>query len=212
MKPQFYWECRGEDLEYEPHKKYLVYFCGCFSPPHKGHFSVVDDVLNKGDNVKVFIHQGGDERRHGIPYHLNRGVWKKYIDELLPSDRVTLQEQVSLKQLCLHPYTEEADTIVIIRGDETDGNIARAEAKASYWFRKCIRHLRDRGKEVVFVYPERPLKNVLSATKFSSALIRLRSCRSWSKKYDKLKHFFPDHLDERTAKRIIDKLQDCDLR
>ena len=210
---KFYWESLGQRLEYDSRKKYLVYFCGCFSPPHRGHFSVVEEILQH-PNTKVFIHQIGDEARHGVPFRLSQRIWNTYVHRLLPQERIALKPQISLSQLYEHIFLQEADTLVIVRGNEQSTNnmnsIQRTENRASEWFRDCIKRLQRRGKEVVFIYPDRPLLTVLSATKFTEALITCKRYR-WNEKYRRLRHFLPKNLSEGVARRIIESLEKCNL-
>lgn len=215
QKPKFYWECRGQKFKYRQDKKYLVYFCGCFSPPHQGHFSVVDDAISQAPGIKVFIHQIGDEARHGVPFQLSRRIFKTYIHRLLPQDRVDLKPQISLSQLYNHRFLDDVDTVVIVRGNEqavsaTPEAIKRTEEKACAWFHNCIKIIQRRGKEVVFTYPERPLVGVLSATKFTEALIDCRHL-DWGQKYPILSQFMPSSLPKGVARRIVTSLERCNL-
>ena len=87
---KYYWECMGQNYPFRSDKKYLIYFRGNFSPSHRGHFKTVERFIKIGENIHVMIHQIGSEKRHGVPYHLNREIWQTYIDKLLPQNRVYL--------------------------------------------------------------------------------------------------------------------------
>lgn len=63
---KFYWESKGEKYRFSREKKYLIYFRGCYCPPHKGHFNTIADFKDT-PNTKFIIHQGGSETRHGFP-------------------------------------------------------------------------------------------------------------------------------------------------
>lgn len=257
-KPPFYWECLGQHVPYDPSKKYLFYFCGCFSPPHKGHFDQVKVALDSIPNSKIFIHQIGDESRHGVPFDISQRIWRTYIELLLPRDRVTLRPRESMQQLYEHRFLKEADVVVILRGHErlapsvynnnnksgcgkcnkcyhkqkqladttttTTGGITTTtlmdtnpsgiryiESKTLQVFRHCIRALQDWGKTVVFTFPDRPLVKVLSATRFTEALLNSRHQPTWPKKYALVHRFIPDGLPEPVASRIVSNLECCNL-
>jgi len=56
---RFFWECEGKEYIFDPNKRYLIYYRGNFSPPTKGHFSLVDKYINNY-NVKYLVHQIAD--------------------------------------------------------------------------------------------------------------------------------------------------------
>lgn len=219
--PRFYWETRGERLVYEPHKRYLVYFCGCFAPPHKGHFSVVQEVLQHGSHVRAFVHQSGDERRHGVPYPVNRWIWKTYAKHLLAQDRVTIRHMGTMDSFLSHRFVDHADTIVFMRGDETSDprsqkhrHASEVEAKTLKRFKSAIAHLRSLGKQVVFVYSARPQAKTLSASCFVRSLLqtkRDRHKRHMNTDLQNLGSFLPDGLPTSVSHTILTKLLHCDL-
>ncbi len=114
----FYWESLGQEYPFDPSKKYLIYFKGCFCPPHRGHFDVVKDLMMKGKNIHTMIHQMGAESRHGVPKRLNREIWRLYINELLPADRVHLIQYNSTLDILDLNFLKTFDTVVYIRGNE----------------------------------------------------------------------------------------------
>ena len=95
LKPKIYWECNGDTYEIDPKKNYLIYFSGCFCPPHRGHLLMIEPFL-KLPNVKFLISQIGDESRHGVSYRISRKIWKIFIHELIPNH----EHRVALVELC----------------------------------------------------------------------------------------------------------------
>jgi len=208
---KFYWECLGQKYQFDPTKKYLIYYPGCFCAPHRCHFNTINDFIYL-PNANFFIHQGGREKRHGVPYHLSRKIWKIYIRELMPRDKTALlgrgRHQVS--DLVFHDFTNQADTVVFIAGNEdydpeTMESYARNK-KYKYFFRGLV----EQGKEVVFLYLDRPSDGV-SATKMSQALRDYRHV-PYDDKVEFLRNFFPIGLSDKAVRYIIKKLERCDLR
>lgn len=153
---------------FNPEKKYLIYFRGCFAPPTRGHFSLVESFINL-PNVKYFIHQIGDEKRHGVPYWLNRKIWKIYISELLPKDKIILKKMGSSLEVL--EYTQDIDVVILIKGNE---GINRKELKDRYAPLKRKLEKKDIRFDMLII--DRPLINSLSATKFTEAISKGRSC------------------------------------
>ena len=214
-KVKFYWESLGQEYDFDPRKKYLIYYPGCFCCPHRSHFNTIANFTYL-DNAKFFIHQGGNPRRHGIPYKLNRTIWEIYINELLPSDkfalvgRTTNTDQTS--DLVNHKFTREADTVVFIAGNEDyDPDTKEKEARRKK-YKNRFRGLLKSGKEVIFLYLDRPTHSPesVSATKFSNAVTKYKDLPE-DKKYKKLRKYLPDGLSEKAIKYIIRKLDECDL-
>lgn len=212
---QFYWESLGQNYNFVPNKKYLIYYPGCFCPPHRSHFNTIDDFTYL-QNAKFFIHQGGREARHGVPYKLSRKIWKIYIKELMPSDKFALigrkSHQDQIKDLCKHKFTQEADTVVFIAGNENYDPVEIEEHARNKKYKKRFEGLLKEGKEVVFLYLDRPTDGV-SATKFSEALQKYSYLSYGSKqKSDKLRPYLPKGLSDKGVRYIIRKLEECDLK
>lgn len=212
---QFYWECLGQHYNFDSNKQYLIYYPGCFCPPHRSHFNTINDFTNL-QNAKFFIHQGGRERRHGVPYELSRKIWKIYVRELMPKDRFVVMgrksHQNQVRDLCNHRFTREADTVVFIAGNE-NYDPEDMERYARYnKYKELFDGLGREGKEVVFLYLDRPTDGV-SATKFSAA-VREHSHLPYRSedKYEKLRDYLPVGLSDKGVRYIIRKLEECDLR
>ncbi len=204
-KAKFYWECLGQEYRIDPNKKYLVYFKGAFSPPHRGHYGMVER-FSKFNNVHVMIHQM-KTHRHGVPYELNRKIWKTYINELLPKNRIHLVKYKSLNDIYNLVNNINFDKIIYIRGNEKY-NIFKTERSTLSRF-DDIMNRTNVGFD--FFYVDRPHVKTLSATKFVRELINNKNKRCYRKycncKYKKLKYFFPENLPQSTAINIINKLQ-----
>jgi cytidyltransferase-like protein len=66
----------------------IALFPGKFKPPHKGHFSVVKQLLNKADQVVVLI---SPKIHDGISPDESVAAWKLYKDQLVDGDKVELR-------------------------------------------------------------------------------------------------------------------------
>jgi hypothetical protein len=210
---KFYWESLGEHYRFSPDKQYLIYYRGCFCPPHRGHFNTIADFTYL-PNAKFFIHQGGRQKRHGVPYELSRKIWKIYINELLPSDRFILMGRGSnqANDMADHPFTQEADTIVFIAGNENYDPKEKEMEDRKYGYAEIFNKLLMRNKEIIFLYLDRPQQNILSATQLSS---NIQANRHYSfrdgRKYQILRPFFPENLSNASVRYITRKLEECDL-
>ena len=200
----FYWESLNQHYHFNPNRKYMIYFRGCYCPPHGAHFKTIADFLYL-DNATFFIHQGGNHRRHGVPSELSRKIWKIYISELMPVDKTILMrrtrhEEVDLAQ---HRSTREADVIVFIAGNENFDETITERSDREDKYRDVFKALKN--KEVVFLYLNRP-SNGVSATKFVQSLILHPNERS-----SYFRKYLPDGLSERAVSYIIRKLKECKL-
>ena len=211
---KFYWESRGEHYQFENNKRYLIYYRGCFCAPHRGHFNTIADFTYL-PNANFFVHQGGNERRHGVPYKLSRKIWKIYIHELLPKDKFVLMGRGRHEEMDMadHPYTQEADVVVFIAGNENYDPAEKEYEDINHKYRDIFKKLLRRGKEIIFLYLDRPKQSTLSATQLSKSI---RSNRYYSsrdeRKYKNLRPFFPEKLSDKGIKYIVRKLEECNLR
>ena len=186
-----------DDYDFDPDKKYLIFFRGGFTcGATRGHYSLVEKFIHH-ENVKYYISQIGNESRHGVPYSLNRKIWKIYIRNLLPEDRIILKKAYTFDDVL--DEIEGIDVVIFIRGKEED-DIKAKEKERRERYRKIFNRLKRRGVKVDFLIIDRPEKDVLSATKFVEALIRNDS-------YEKLKFLLPENLPDHECKYIIKNLK-----
>jgi len=80
-----------DEVAEENKKGVIGLYGGGFKPPHKGHYSVVQKLLNRVDRIIIFI---GSGNREGIPINQDQSkeIWKIYIDASGWSDRVEIRE------------------------------------------------------------------------------------------------------------------------
>jgi hypothetical protein len=189
------------DYPIDPNLKYLVYFRGNFGPPTKGHFSLVEHLINY-PNVKYFIHQIG--RRHGFPYQTNRKIFQIYLNPY--KDRIIL-EKIG-PSLDVLNYIDDVDKVILIRGAESEEPLTKRSGKEM--FRDLRERYRPLGQSLAkmkikldFLFVDRPLANVLSATKFTEALTLFYKTQ---KHISQLRRFIPDHVNEDDFHYIIKKL------
>lgn len=186
-------------------KKYLVYFRGNFSIPTCGHYSLLRQYIDL-PQVKYFISQIGDERRHGVPYKISRKIWKLYIEELCTEEekeRIILQKLDSALDVLNH--IEDIDRVIFLRGKEfSDEEKYEKEGQYLSNFSHLIKHLKYRNIGLDFLFIDRNEKDVLSTSKL---IERLKYCRDFRRGNDyysdgKLIYFFPK-LSERSIYHIL---------
>jgi len=206
---KIFWE-KDALYKFRPDKKYVVYFLGCFCPPHRGHFSQVRDLV-KHRNVRVIVDQIGSSQRHGVPFRLNRKIWKIFIEELLPRERVSLISSESVFDVCDHKFVRDCDFFVIVRGYENDTSRREME-KLIYENTRELRHaIEPRGIKCDVYLTERESVSYLSATELIRKVVKYRNM-PMNVKYHKIDYFLPDGLKEETVKFIIKNLERCDLK
>ena len=210
----FYWENLGQEYPFNPYKKYLIYFKGCFCPPHRGHFNMVKQFTDKGDNIHVMIHQMGSESRHGVPKRLNREIWRFYINELLPTDRVHLIQHYSTLDILDLDILNQIDTVLYIRGNE-GYEIDATKERDLRIFRRIISNLKRMNIDMDFYYMDRQSVDTLCATQYVKTLIKTRGrCKKQGCdcKYERQSYFMPEGLHRDTVLMIGRKLQKRDLK
>jgi len=211
-KVKFYWESQREQYNFKPYKNYLFYYPGCFCPPHRGHFNTIADFKNL-PNAKFIIHQGGSERRHGVPYELNKKIWRIYIKELLPADKFSLVKKSRdlAKDLEYHQFVREADTVVFIAGNESYDPSIHERYSSKIKYRKRFEKLVQMGKEIIFLFLDRPKLNTLSATKLIETVRRnRRSAYDSRTRSNIIRPFLPENLSDKGVRYISRKLEECD--
>lgn len=196
MRTDFFYN----DYDFDENKNYLIYFRGNFGPPSKGHFSLIEKFSHL-PNVKFLISQIGADR-HGVPYWLNRKIWKIYIKELLPVEKIHLKKLNS--SLDVLNYIDNIDTVIFLRGKESD-NIEEIEDLLLERYNKLFYKLKKRRIKLDYLIIDRPLLNILSTTKFIESILK-------NKSYEKLKFFVPENLSEKSFKYIIKKLKKENLK
>jgi hypothetical protein len=223
------WESPHKQLAFHKHKKYFVYFPGCFSPPHRGHFETIEEPIMKmknSKNIHVFVHQMGEESRHGVPYQLSKIILQHYIDACIPKGRVTLRKYASSSLqskdniITRHAKFKKSSVLVILRGDESvkkkDDELKtyrrRCEKSTIKKFSNIIKAAEQQKKQVTIRFTPRPLVQTLSATKFTEALLQTKNADlTWTERYTVLQPFYPHALKEENAKKITDDLDKCKL-
>lgn len=168
------------DYIIDPKKKYLVYFQGNFSPPHKGHLSLLDKFLNQ-ENIKIIIGLVGDESKHGIPFSISMDIWNIYLSTL-KSDIKIFKFDPRYSYL----IGKKVDIVLFIRGDENfDKGIVRHQFKSVYTNLNKI--LRKKGTILDFLFLKR---------------IPEISSTSLCKNFTNLRHYLPDNLSEEDIVQI----------
>ena len=69
----------------------VLYLPGGFKPPHKGHFALVRDALEKNPGAKLVI-MSGESDRDGVSLAQSKKVWDIYFNAIGKSDQVEVRE------------------------------------------------------------------------------------------------------------------------
>jgi len=214
---EFYWNNRP--YLFDPRKKYFIYYRGCFCPPTRGHFSLIEKFVAH-PNVTVFISQMGSEQRHGIPRKLNRDIWQTYIQHAIPKeyhDRIILKRMYGADDIIPFLEKDTFDRVIYLKGNERkwmldqphDHKRQRSVDQRRRKHEKTLKNQRSNLIDILharkigldFVIIDRPLKGELSATKFVEAVKR------GEKNKKKLAYFMPPQLPRRQQKEIVKKLR-----
>ena len=201
MTVTFIWERYKQKLAINDDLKYLIYYKGCFCPPHIGHFETAARYL-RYPNVRMIIHQIGNQR-HNVPTNVNRSIWKKYIRELLPMERIHLAQydDTTKDYPYNHSWLEQTDVIVIIRGDEAEDPQIKERNDRSHWS-FLIYHCHKKSIDVIFDYSLRDTQKI-SATTFINKLIRYKNRRL---DVEDLYQYMPKRLSKTSKDQIIELL------
>ncbi len=214
---EYVWEKMGMTLDIKKNHNYIIYFNGCFCPPHRGHYNSINDIVKNNKNIKVIINikQKNNDTRHGIPKYINIAIWKEYIKHMFPKNSVSLQRGnfMTDKNFINHDFIKQADTVIFVRGDE---GLDHRTIKNSFETKKksILKLLSKENKKIMFYYNSR-VKN-LSATDFVKHLINFKIYHQGKTKckpcYSILYSFLPSNLPNHVCKKIIKKLLRCDLK
>lgn len=225
VKTTFHW---NDKFKIDKSKKYVVLLRGCFCPPTRGHFQLVEQFVTEYDNVHVHISQMGSEKRHGIPYELNRSIWLTYIEHALPINtrsRVTLQRLHGVPDIIPIMQNFGADTIIWLKGNEdvelmSRGGMSKEQRielrnrrreyeRRFYAGRGIIRGIcKKYNKNLMFVFQDRVQMGHLSASKFIEELKAQKKRYKSGKQIQlsKLRFFMPYSLPEEHQKEMIREL------
>jgi hypothetical protein len=75
----------------EESSEIVLYLPGGFKPPHKGHFALVRDALEKNPKAKLVI-MSGESGRDGVSLAQSKKVWDIYFNAIGKSDQVEVRE------------------------------------------------------------------------------------------------------------------------
>jgi hypothetical protein len=188
-----------DDYDFQKDKNYLIFYRGCFCPPSRGHFSLVER-FSYLDNVKIYISQIGSEHRHGVPYELNRKIWKIYISKLLPKEKIILKKAYTTADVLTE--LKDIDVVIFLRGCE-DENERKKERQRLKKYSPLLKELKRRRVKADFLFIDRPEKDILSATKMVEAIIN---------RDKNLRFYFPENLEEKDFRYILRKLKEQKLK
>ncbi len=197
---EFIYESKNEQFIPDQNKKYLLYYRGCFCPPHRGHFESVERFI-KYPNVKIVINQGGSSTRHGVPSKLNYYIWKCYIYALIPNHkkRVFLFKNIDKMDLLLsHKNLLNIDNIIIFGAEE-----AGRDTSQQHFLKVYDKFMKLSQKSFTFLITQRPLLSSLSATKF---IENVNKYKNGELSLDDLTYFFPKNLHNQQINWIITDL------
>lgn len=202
----FHWERKFGRYKFDPNLRYVMYFKGCFCPPHRGHYSTIADIMRFNPNVRLVINQKGCEHRHGVPARINRMIWQIYINRLLPANRISLGRFNKKEAFINHPFIRSCDRIVIMRGDE-NFDFIETENKGNKSYRKILDELNKRNIELDCIMSNR--SGIYSSSKLVSMLLDYKAGKG---NYYKIVEHLPPGLQIFDYNRIINMLLSCDLK
>jgi hypothetical protein len=199
-KYKFYWEKNGEKYNFHKDVQYVVYFHGCFCPPHIGHFNEVDNVI-KYPNVRVVLNQGG-RNRHGVPKHTNYKIWEYYISKCFTEDEISRIDHIQYnsnnttdKILVSHPWIQSADILIVLRGDEYSNQYKEEISILDYWRSRIYKLYIP----IHFLYTVRD-HSVISASVLIKHILLYQ--RGKIKKHE-LYRYFPQRLSDKQKREMI---------
>ncbi len=172
-------DVRWNNLDLIPKKKYLIYFVGNMSPPHKGHMDLIIPYFNK-KKVKILIHLWGNEEKHKIPLKVSLDILNIYLKNV---DNIKV-EKYDPTFNTLYKY-KKLDYLIFIRGNEGFDNRIKNDFLDSYNI--LIQNLRRKGVQSLIFLRNR-LPNISST----------EMCLSKTKI-----SFLPDYLTEEEKHKII---------
>jgi len=173
--------------QFNSSKKYLIYYTGNFSPPHKGHMKLIQEYFNL-KNIQILIHLWGNEDKHGVNIETSIEILNIYLKNV---NNVFI-EKYDPTYSRIFQY-KKIDNFIFIRGDE---NFIHIKKDYINIYRDLIKKLRKKGIQ-------------------SDSLLINRSSISSSKMCkdkENLSKYLPDYLSEIDSKRIIKILQKINLK
>jgi len=88
----------------------IALFPGKFKPPHKGHFSVVKQLLNKADQVVVLI---SPKIHDGISPDESVAAWELYKDQLVDGDKVEIRVSAVTPVRDVYDFVENNPELIV---------------------------------------------------------------------------------------------------
>lgn len=186
----FHWN----EYDFDPQKQYLINYRGCFCPPTRGHYELIQPFLGR-PNVKILISQVGGATRHGVPFSTSKRIWRKYLAD--PEKRVIIEQLRGSHDVKQH--LTGIDIVVYLKGKELSKK--REERKFLHDRRNLMALLERKGIPFHALIVDRPLKDSLSATLFVQALLSRKE----------VDYYMPDHLSKKDSAVIIRALKKCRL-
>jgi cytidyltransferase-like protein len=95
-------------------KETIALFPGAFKPPHKGHFEVVQQLLDKADQVVVLV---SPKTRDGVDADESVAIWELYKTLLNSSVEVKLTEESPIREV-YNVVKNNPDTNFILAADK----------------------------------------------------------------------------------------------
>jgi len=173
------------DYNISPKKKYLVYFLGNFSIPHKGHLYMIERFLNK-NNINILISIFEDKNRHGISKEISLAIWNLYLKNI-NNVKIIFSDNIYDNIL----EYKNIHKCLIIRGNEY--GIDRGYIKRLYG--NLIEILQNkRIKSEVLLIDRMPN---ISSTELKKTML----------KHENLRSYLPEHLSEKDIEYVTNLLK-----
>jgi len=168
---------------------------GSFKPPHKGHWSMIESILDKTDMVEVYVGTGDRKSEDGSVYidqKKSGKIWEMYIDKSGNGDKVKVYTPT------ISPVSMAYD-----RSKEFDGSIVfPVGGKGEDWTRFKSINLNKNN-------PHKKARDIMSVGEndeaFSISGTNTRNALSEASKtgnYESVRQYFPDFLNDGDIKEI----------
>jgi len=144
----------------------ILYLPGGFKPPHKGHFALAQDALDKNPGVKLVI-MSGESMRDSISLNQSKKIWKIYFDAIGKS------EQIEVRSLKNEPqYDENGNRLQKpMRGagvkEPAEGWPESIDARRRFIPKDKIVHDQDGHPIMMDISTKSPINSIANAIRFT---------------------------------------------
>ena len=177
------------NYEFNFKKRYLIYFVGNFSPPHRGHISLIEPYFNK-KNIFILIHLWGNEEKHNVPLEISLKILEIYLKGV---NNIHFEKyNIDNIYKYIRSNGKKIDNLIFIRGNEN------FDQKIKHYF------IETYGEHIKKLRKKGILTEVLIGIRISSST---EMCKDKN-----LENYFPFYLSKEDKLKIIGLLKNLDLK